>query len=1047
MFLGHWGNFLTCAVEPDMSDSFPPLESNFRPPSSEMGNFTNRDSELKVYQRMLALDSPAFPPVLMFYGVGGTGKTWLLKRLHKLSPNIPRAYIDLDPATGGNAYANNTSRTIAEIRRQLGTVDCPRFDLAYTWLRVKEGIKNEPQYINTKLLECVGELAGIIATLPAGNTDGAAVYQFLVSKVGAKLGKWLGTTAVGKWLQTDQGKRESIKYKDALPNDIYPQLTGLLLSDLSENLPRRNHRAVRAVVFVDTVESIRDVRDSESHLERRQEWLKELYHPGSGLLIVLAGRDKLNWDDSKGSHWEKPEHLEQHLVGGLSNADALAFLTNCGIDDPELQQAILQVSLDLETVKAKDHGYHPLSLGLCADTCFNVKMRGEVIDSKDFEFAPDDLRTLTKRFLRSLGQDGTYSTWLYRLALTPRFDEKAALDAFGSAGADQDAAWSVIQSYSFFKTTSELGFHTFHAKMKEVLDKDLRENKPDEWRSKLKWWSEYWKSRSDDPFDRASGLSWYHDWQLNPEPARLSWQRLAEEELRSLGVANHSAMIEWWDDCNVFREFSALEDRWDLGADLHTLGSALIVTPLGDRSENLQRAINCFEQALRIYTKNKFPADWAATLNGLGNAYCNLPTGNRAKHVQRAIDCYTSALSVYTKDGFPQSWAMTQNNLGNAYCDLPSGNPCENLARAIECYDAALQVRTEHKFPQDWATTQNNLGTVYGQISTGDRSENLKRAIECFDAALRVRTEDAFPQSWALIQYNLGNAYFSLPEGDRSDNLTRAIKCFNAALRIRTEDKFPQNWAMTMNSLGAAYSNLSTGDQAENLNRAIECFEDALRFYKEYKFPQAWAMTQNNLGTAHSDLPTGDRAENLRRAIECYEAASRVYEKDKFSQNWAKTQLNLGAVYSNLSTGDWEENLRRAIECYEAALPVYTEDKFPRDWAAIQHNLGAVYSNLPTGHRAENLNRAIKCYEAALRVYTEDCFPEYWAKSTFAIGFNSFQVVMEWQPEWEKYGWEQDAMRQSGIDQVQKALEKALLTGDEQLAQDCRDLLEEMNGS
>src|SRR5262249_17936400 len=55
-----------------------------------------------------------------------------------------------------------------------------------------------------------------------------------------------------------------------------------------------------------------------------------------------------------------------------------------------------------------------------------------------------------------------------------------------------------------------------------------------------------------------------------------------------------------------------------------------------------------------------------------GNAYRGLPTGDRGQNLQRAIACYEAALRVYTQADFPQDWAMTQNNLGTAYSQMPT---------------------------------------------------------------------------------------------------------------------------------------------------------------------------------------------------------------------------------------------------------------------------------------------------------------------------------------------------------------------------------------
>jgi hypothetical protein len=74
-------------------------------PSQELRHFTNRDHERCVVGRILALPSGQPLPVVMFYGVGGTGKSWLLRRLRAdQPPEIPAALLDFDPQSGGFPY-------------------------------------------------------------------------------------------------------------------------------------------------------------------------------------------------------------------------------------------------------------------------------------------------------------------------------------------------------------------------------------------------------------------------------------------------------------------------------------------------------------------------------------------------------------------------------------------------------------------------------------------------------------------------------------------------------------------------------------------------------------------------------------------------------------------------------------------------------------------------------------------------------------------------------------------------------------------------------
>jgi CHAT domain-containing protein len=114
-----------------------------------------------------------------------------------------------------------------------------------------------------------------------------------------------------------------------------------------------------------------------------------------------------------------------------------------------------------------------------------------------------------------------------------------------------------------------------------------------------------------------------------------------------------------------------------------------------------------------VYTPSAFPQQWAMTQNNLGLAYRDRILGEKAENVEKAIAAYSAALEVYTRSAFPQDWAMTQNNLGAAYSDRILGEKAENVENAIAAYSAALEVYTRSAFPQDWAETLFNLGTLY----------------------------------------------------------------------------------------------------------------------------------------------------------------------------------------------------------------------------------------------------------------------------------------------------------------------------------------------
>ena len=891
-----------------------------RSASSQLKNFTNRESELAVFQRGLArMRTPL--PVLAFYGVGGNGKTWLIRRLAESAGTVPTALIDLEPRAGGSPLHTDSARALAEIRGQFEDVACPRFDLALAWLRFRQGVNDEPQFKGTGAAANVWEFLREAGEALADDVPGANVLNWLAGQVTKPVWERLKDTPAVKRLASEAGQEDYVGLKKMQPVDIYPELAGRLLRDLSENLPLGEGDACRGVILIDTFEALRHGAESETRAHYREGWVRDLYAIDSPVLIVIAGRDRLVWDEVD-PDFRDEKYLEQHLVGGLSEQDALGFLSDCGIENEDLQEALLRVC-SIEGDAGSSGGYHPYSLGLSVDTSLSDLNRGIEPDAGTFAMAPGDQRALALRFLKSLSSSA-HEMWVKQLALSPRFDETAAREMFGPSGIEQESAWDTLGDYSFVREADTPGWWTLHSCMRDALV-NTSSDKDEEAHQR---WREHWSRRARTATDDFASLAWFHKQALDPVAAATEWKRLAENARESLRMLDHYRLLGWWDACDPTTRRPGSSDSAETQARaLLMLGRECTCAQLGDRAENIQRGVRYYDAALRIYTESDFPADWAETQRLLGQAHLALPIGDRADNIQRAASFFEAALRIYTESTFPNEWALTQCDLGTAYARLPSGDEAENIERAVHCHEAALRIWTECHSADYWAMAQHRLGSVYLTLHSGDRTANLRRAIECYESALRIWTESEVPNDWASTQMGLGTAYMSLPTGDRAANVRRAIEFFEASLRVHTESNFPRPWAKIQHNLGVAYSSLPGGDGTKNLRRAIEFYEAALRVHTEGDLPHLWAVGQVALGRAYMRLPRGDSAEKLRLAIEFYEAALRVQTEANSPHDWATTQALLAMAYAKLPTGNFAENMQRAIGFSEGALRVWTESE------------------------------------------------------------------------------------------------------------------------
>ncbi|MBN1580848.1 MAG: tetratricopeptide repeat protein, partial [Anaerolineae bacterium] len=143
------------------------------------------------------------------------------------------------------------------------------------------------------------------------------------------------------------------------------------------------------------------------------------------------------------------------------------------------------------------------------------------------------------------------------------------------------------------------------------------------------------------------------------------------------------------------------------------------------------------------------PLAYAMTQNNLGTAYLRLPTGDRSDNLQRAIACYQEALRVYTPEAAPLAYAMTQNNLGEAYIKLPSGKRTQNIKHATALYQDALRFFSVEQEPLYYSWSQRNLGTAFLHLSVVESTAHLEKALDHIQQALQVEGLG----SWERAEY------------------------------------------------------------------------------------------------------------------------------------------------------------------------------------------------------------------------------------------------------------------------------------------------------
>ncbi len=993
-------------------------------------HFTNREEAIKAFEKYLSSPDGEVLPILSFYGVGGAGKSALVRKLVALMrdsyESLPFVRINFD-----NSRSRDAVSALTSVRVQLEqdyNVTFPHFDAHRAVLTAREGGPEEALIIAPAALRMAVDFAEAVFGAPATAVRAGGLQLF------EHLRRRYREHGFEEWLRKVGGTEKVLQLRALDTLDLIEELIKAFVRDLRDGLTARDKNACRAVLLFDTYEKLWEgIAGGATGPQGgdRDQWVRHLYEylaDANCALLVIAGRDSLELTWPKiDAEWRKADdegtvsrHLDEYLIGGLSNHHTQEYLARCGIGEvpdegrPDaLQQAIIDCC-EIEEGK----GALPFFVGLCANIVLEQRDKGIDPDPQIFKNVPRDdvAQRLAQRFLRSLS-DANLAELVRKLSLTRWFDYDLVYDFSG------DTAWNALQNFSFVEPLPD-GRWTLHSIMRRAVRHEMHQQSPEAIRKIHEEFRSYWEKRDETETEDMEAQAWYHWLHLEPQAALEEWRKRMEEALEDFNAARVREFRLWIEGLDLkadrWREtmgtaewasgllaiadilYRSRESAWpqtpvisrgielssaavertdsrrhpDLWAHLQrTKGLLIAESRLYCADDSwYQPALDCFREAQRVWTEESDPLRWAELEMRIGDAHRWRRGGIRIDCVNDAIAAYTRSLEHSTRRNNPLNWAYIQQGLGICYRLMQNYESRSHLETAKKHLNAALEVFTREQYPAEWGETHNWLGAIFRVREQGHKRDNLQEALRHYESALEIRTEEEMPIEFAKTMNNMAWGLMESQFASRTGNLRRAIECFEAGLRIKSKDHSPTSWALTRHSLGRAWRLLPSGDREENLDKAIESCKAALEIRTPNNNARAWALTQYVLGLAFAERRTGGRTTNLSRAIGCFESALEYFTEENEALNWARSQNGLGVVYCLRARLGDEAAAAKAVNHRKAALRVFTMDALPHDWALTQANLGDAYTQAAGGD-AQQLDEAIRVHENALAELAEDEYP------------------------------------------------------------------------
>lgn len=144
-----------------------------------------------------------------------------------------------------------------------------------------------------------------------------------------------------------------------------------------------------------------------------------------------------------------------------------------------------------------------------------------------------------------------------------------------------------------------------------------------------------------------------------------------------------------------------------------------------------QQAIDSYQHALKIFSREAAPYVYADIHHHLALIYTEMPASREKKSMLYAIatKSFQEALAFFTKEQFPYEYSCVCNNYGNALIKFPHSNYQSTAEKALFYFEEAISLRHAELYPYERATSLLNMLEAYWQIplDTQDRKLNLQR--------------------------------------------------------------------------------------------------------------------------------------------------------------------------------------------------------------------------------------------------------------------------------------------------------------------------------
>ncbi len=153
-------------------------------------------------------------------------------------------------------------------------------------------------------------------------------------------------------------------------------------------------------------------------------------------------------------------------------------------------------------------------------------------------------------------------------------------------------------------------------------------------------------------------------------------------------------------------------------------------------------AMECYQEALKVFTREAAPAAFAEIHHHLGVIYSEIPDEAQKKSIWAAVSStsFQEALGFFNRQTYPYEYASICNSYGNALMKYPAAVHSDNHEKALYYFQEALDIRRAETYPVERAITLLNYLEACWYVGNDADAFNEERFRDMNAKAREVKT-------------------------------------------------------------------------------------------------------------------------------------------------------------------------------------------------------------------------------------------------------------------------------------------------------------------